>query len=61
MFGTFFGSALTLRLYGTAECLQLGDIGWEEDLSSFPGSPAAQQIFDFTIDRVKTSCGTSVP
>ena len=38
-----------------------GGIGWEEALSSFPGLPAAQQIFDLTIDRVQTSCGSSVP
>lgn len=61
MFSAFSGSALTLRLYGTAECLQPGDIGWEEALSSFPGLPAARQIFVLTIDRVQTSCGSSVP
>ena len=61
MFGTFSGSALTLRLYGTAECLQPGDIGWEEALFSFPRLPAARQIFDLTIDWVQTSCGSSVP
>ena len=61
MLSAFSGSSLTLRLYGTAECLQPGDIGWEEALSSFPGLPAARQIFDLTIDRVQTSCGSSVP
>ena len=61
MFSAFSGSALALRLYGTAECLQPGDIGWEEALSSFPRLPAARQIFDLTIDRVQTSCGSSVP
>ncbi len=30
MFSAFSGSASALRLYGTAECLQPGDIGWEE-------------------------------
>jgi hypothetical protein len=61
MFSAFSGSALALRLYRTAECLQPGDIGWEEALSSFPRLPAARQIFDLTIGRVQTSCGSSVP
>ena len=61
MFSAYSGSALALRLYGTAECLQPGDIGWEEALSSFPRLPAARQIFDLTIDWVQTSCGSSVP
>ena len=61
MFSVFFGSALTLQPYGTAECLQPGDIGWEEALSSCPGLPASRQIFDLTIDRVQTFCGSGVP
>lgn len=58
---SFSGSALTLRLCGAAECLQPGNIGWEEALSSFPGLPAARQIFYLIIDRVQTSRGFSVP
>jgi hypothetical protein len=60
MLSSFSGSALTLWLYGAAECLQPGNIGWEEALSSFPGLPAARQIFYLTIDQMQTSRGSSV-
>ena len=52
---------MTLRLYGTANCLQPGDVGWDDTLACFPDLPAARQIFDLAIDRVQTSCGSSVP
>lgn len=61
MFSAFSGPSMTLRLYGTADCLQPGDVGWDDALACFPDLPAARQIFDLAIDRVQTSCGSSVP
>ena len=52
---------MTSRLYGTADFLQPGDVGWDNTLACFPELPAARQIFDLAIDRVQTSCGSSVP
>ena len=61
MFSVFSGPFVTLRLYGTEDCLQPGDVGWDEGLACFPDLPAPRQIFDLAIDRVQMSCGSGVP
>ena len=61
MFSAFPGPSMTSRLYGTADCLRPGDVGWDNTSACFPDLLAVRQIFDLAIDRVQTSCGSSVP
>ncbi len=61
MFCAFDGPALILRLYGTAKTLHPRDAGWAEAIAEFPSMAGTRQIFDMTIDRVQTSCGSGVP
>ncbi len=61
MFCAFEGDALILRVYGTAQTLHPRDAGWDTALAQFPAMAGSRQIFDMTIDKVQTSCGTGVP
>jgi len=61
MFCAFQGDPLILRVYGTAKTLHPRDEDWPELLGLFPAMAGSRQIFDVTIDRVQTSCGTGVP
>jgi hypothetical protein len=61
MFCAFEGSALILRVYGTARTLHRGDSGWDELYGLFPPVPGARQIFDLQVEMAQTSCGTAVP
>lgn len=61
MFCAFDGAAMILRVYGRAKTLHPRDAGWAEASAGFPPLAGSRQIFDLSIDRVQTSCGTGVP
>ena len=61
MFCAFNGSALILRLYGTARAIHVTDPEWPELYALFKPNPAPRQIFYMKVDLVQTSCGTAVP
>lgn len=61
MFCAFEGSALILRLYGTAKVIHAADPEWPQLYAHFKPLPAARQIFRMQIDLVQTSCGMAVP
>ena len=61
MFCAFEDDALILRTYGTAKTLHPRDAGWDAAVAQFPEMAGSRQIFDMTIDKVQTSCGTGVP
>lgn len=61
MFCAFEGDALILRVYGSGTTLHPRDPGWAAAATDFPEMAGTRQIFDLTIDRVQTSCGTGVP
>jgi hypothetical protein len=61
MFCAFNGTALILRLYGTARMILPGNAGWDELQALFPPNPGARQLVDVQVDLVQTSCGQAVP
>jgi len=61
MFCAFDGSAMILRLFGTAKAVHKNNAEWDELAALFPESPSARQIFDMQVDVVQTSCGFGVP
>jgi hypothetical protein len=61
MFCAFEGNALILRVYGTARMVHPHDYGFGDALAHFPTMAGSRQIFDLSVERVQTSCGTGVP
>lgn len=61
MFCAFESDALILRLYGTAKTLHPRDDGWDAAAAQFPPMAGTRQIFEFTLEKLQTSCGTGVP
>ncbi len=61
MFCAFTGSALILRVYGTARVIHRDEPEWAELYGLFPSIPGARQVFDLQVDLVQTSCGQAVP
>ena len=61
MFCAFEGDAWIVRLYGTAKVIYPRDENWDALVGLFPAMAGTRQIFDMTIERVQTSCGTGVP
>ncbi|WP_282604208.1 pyridoxamine 5'-phosphate oxidase family protein [Pelagibius sp. Alg239-R121] len=61
MFCAFEGSALILRVFGTAEVIYPRHDEWERLYGLFPDYAGARNIFKLKIDLVTTSCGTGVP
>ncbi len=61
MFCAFTGSALILRVYGTARAIHLGEPEWAGLYSLFTPNPGARQIFELQVELVQTSCGQAVP
>jgi hypothetical protein len=61
MFCAFNGSALVLRLYGTAQTIHPGDAHWPEFYAHFKPNAGSRQIFHMHVDLVQTSCGMAVP
>ena len=61
MFCAFSGSALILRLYGSARAIYPGDPEWPAFYGHFKPNPAPRQIFHMQVDLVQTSCGMAVP
>jgi hypothetical protein len=61
MFCAFTGSALILRLYGSARLIHRGEPEWDELYAQFTTLPGARQLIDLSVDLVQTSCGQAVP
>jgi hypothetical protein len=61
MFCAFEEKPLILRVYGRAKVYHPGDEGWEELAKLFPAMAGSRQLFDVTVERVQTSCGSGVP
>ncbi len=61
MFCAFEGSALILRVYGTARMITPDDASWPSLFALFPPNPGARQLVELTVDLVQTSCGQAVP
>ena len=61
MFCAFEGTALILRVYGTAKVIHPHDEAWEEFADMFEPMAGSRQIFDIAINRVQASCGSGVP
>jgi len=61
MFCAFEGDALILRVYGQASVVHPRDDGWDELSEYFEDYAGRRQVFDLTIEKVQTSCGTGVP
>lgn len=61
MFCAFEGAPMILRLYGQAKVIHSRDPQWEELSALLPSLAGARQIFDFNVELVQISCGTSVP
>lgn len=61
MFAAFEGSALILRVYGTARAIHPRDPEWDALSAHFAVLPGRRQIFDLSVELVQTSCGTGVP
>lgn len=61
MFCAFYGTAMTLRLYGRAELVRPDHDGWHDLRSRFADFPGIRQIFRLHVESLATSCGWSVP
>ncbi|MEO0429674.1 MAG: pyridoxamine 5'-phosphate oxidase family protein [Pseudomonadota bacterium] len=61
MWCAFEGDAMILRAYGTARTVHPHDAEWAEAAAPFPAMAGSRQVFDMTIERVQTSCGSGVP
>ena len=61
MFCSFSNQPLILRVYGTARAVHPRDADWAELLPLFPTFAGSRQIYDLSIARVQTSCGSGVP
>ncbi len=61
MFCAFTGSALILRVYGSARVITPTSSEWPELYALFPPNPGARQLFELKVDLVQTSCGQAVP
>ncbi|MEL6576232.1 MAG: pyridoxamine 5'-phosphate oxidase family protein, partial [Pseudomonadota bacterium] len=57
----FEGDAMILRAYGTARTVHPHDADWAEASAPFPAMAGSRQVFDMTIERIQTSCGSGVP
>jgi hypothetical protein len=61
MFCAYEGSAMILRLYGTAQVMQFDEPGFDKELSFFPGIERARNIIFIDVERIADSCGWGVP
>ncbi|MEM9765070.1 MAG: pyridoxamine 5'-phosphate oxidase family protein [Pseudomonadota bacterium] len=61
MWCAFEGDAMILRAYGTARTVHPHDADWAAASAPFPPMAGSRQVFDVTIDRIQTSCGSGVP
>ena len=61
MFCAFEEPPCILRLYRSGNTILPGNPDWESFCSQFPQIPGTRQIIVADIDRIQTSCGTSVP
>jgi len=50
-----------VRVYGQASVVHPRDDGWDELSEYFEDYAGRRQVFDLTIEKVQTSCGTGVP
>lgn len=61
MFCAFTGSALILRVYGTARLIVPASEEWPALYALFTPNPGARQLIELRVEIVQTSCGQAVP
>jgi Pyridoxamine 5'-phosphate oxidase len=61
MFCAFTGSALILRVYGTARLITPTSSEWPALYQHFTPTPGARQLVELSVELVQTSCGQAVP
>jgi Pyridoxamine 5'-phosphate oxidase len=61
MFMSVVAKPLIVRVFGSARAIHPRDTDWDELIGMFPTLGGSRQIFDLTIESVRTSCGTGVP
>jgi hypothetical protein len=61
MFMSITVDPLIVRVFGTARVIHPRDPEWDELIELFPTLAGSRQLFDLTIEAVRTSCGTGVP
>ncbi len=61
MFMSIDENPMILRLFGTARAIHPRHDEWEELIDLFPTLGGSRQLFEMTIERTRTSCGTGVP
>ncbi len=61
MFMSIDANPLILRVYGIARAVHPRDPEWDELIALFPAMGGSRQIFDMSIDKTASSCGSGVP
>lgn len=61
MFCSFDKSPMILRLYGKGEIIQPDSSRWNELITLFPEKTGARQIFEISVDCIRSSCGFQIP
>jgi hypothetical protein len=61
MFMSITAEPRIVRVFGTATIAHPRDPIWDPMIQHFPTLAGSRQIFDLSIDSVRTSCGTGVP
>jgi hypothetical protein len=61
MFMSITAEPLIVRVFGSASVIHPRHAEWNEFIGLFPMLAGSRQLFDLTIETVRTSCGTGVP
>ena len=61
MFMAMNGPANILRLYGRGEAVSVGEPGFAEKMSLFPGFDRARSVITVKLNRISDSCGWGIP
>jgi Pyridoxamine 5'-phosphate oxidase len=61
MFMSITATPMIVRVFGSARAIHPRDSAWGELIDLFPTMAGSRQLFDLTIESVRTSCGTGVP
>ncbi|MEL6891402.1 MAG: pyridoxamine 5'-phosphate oxidase family protein [Actinomycetota bacterium] len=61
LFMSFGPDPLILRVFGTARVVHPRDPDWPELVGLFPTYGGSRQVFDVSVEYVRSSCGTGVP
>ena len=61
MFMAMHGPANILRLYGRGQAVSVGEPGFAEKMSLFPGFDRARSVITVKLNRISDSCGWGIP